>query len=284
MQYRIGKRDPITGLYEVIAPDGGVSLNGIKIFNAETQVGDVVQATQRSDGMMILDGVNGVNAIEREIGVKDFGGKPRGYLSSQVFNNEDEIVVPQYLIIRCAAFYDPWFIVSYNGISYNNVDLGLQTCDISFQGINGFRYGYGPSFDFSRLYPSSATVGTALKTGNLEPDVTVFGQLAYELRIDTKQWPGSTIEVRCTPTNYKERSPTGAFDREPIAPDRCELGVELRRDRIPNAEPLAWENITYSKEYDDFLNDYTIPPGTPVALKTAFYVKYDKRTGKVSVT
>jgi hypothetical protein len=54
VEFRIGDRDPQTGLYEVIYPDGSQTLNGMKIFNAAHQVGDVVRATRRSDGMLLL--------------------------------------------------------------------------------------------------------------------------------------------------------------------------------------------------------------------------------------
>ena len=85
MQYRIGERDPNTGLYNVIHPDGSITLNGIKIYNAETQVGDVVQATRRSDGMLILDGVA---AAESSRFVE-----PQSYLDGQVWNREAELSI-----------------------------------------------------------------------------------------------------------------------------------------------------------------------------------------------
>ena len=98
MQYRIGDRDPVTGLYNVIWPDGSSTLNGVKIFNAAHAVGDVVLATQRSDGMMILDRVKAYDSITTsqtsEFGLQKFGEKPSGYLAGQVFNNEDEPILP----------------------------------------------------------------------------------------------------------------------------------------------------------------------------------------------
>lgn len=92
MEFRIGDRDPVTGLYAVIWPDGGRTINGIKIYNAAHVVGDVVMATQRSDGMMILDSVKAVQAavVNTEFAMKNFDEKPIGYLSGQVFNNEEE--------------------------------------------------------------------------------------------------------------------------------------------------------------------------------------------------
>lgn len=92
MELRIGNRDPQTGLYEVIYPDGSSTLNGMKIFNAAHQVGDVVRATRRSDGIMMLDGVKAfeVPTADKSIGVKEFGKQPNGYLQGQVFNGDDE--------------------------------------------------------------------------------------------------------------------------------------------------------------------------------------------------
>ena len=97
MQFRIGDRDPVTGLYNVIWPDGSSTLNGVKIFNAAHAVGDVVLATQRSDGMMILDSAKAVSVsttITNDFGLVKFGEKPTGYLAGQVFNNEDEPILP----------------------------------------------------------------------------------------------------------------------------------------------------------------------------------------------
>jgi hypothetical protein len=97
VEFRIGERDSATGLYQVIWPDGGVTLNGMKIFNAEHRVGDVVQATRRSDGMMILDGPK---AVDEPVGLFGAvpGGKPDGYLRGQIWNDEDELAVPSIAI------------------------------------------------------------------------------------------------------------------------------------------------------------------------------------------
>ncbi len=92
MQFRIGDRDPATGLYYVIWPDGSKLLNGMKIFNAAHQVGDVVLATRRSDGMMILDSAKAVDTSpDANLTIESFGDRPIGYLNGQIFNNEDEI-------------------------------------------------------------------------------------------------------------------------------------------------------------------------------------------------
>jgi hypothetical protein len=96
MQYRIGDRDPVTGLYDVIYPDGSHTRNGIKIFNSQHEFGDVVLATRRSDGMMILDSVKATltEVAPNSFGLGGFGEKPVGYLAGQVFNNEAEVILP----------------------------------------------------------------------------------------------------------------------------------------------------------------------------------------------
>lgn len=97
MQFRIGDRDPVTGLYDVIHPDGSFTPNGIKIFNSVHEFGDVVLATERSDGMMILDGVKATVSsapLTDRFGLGGFGEKPVGYLNGQVFNNEEEVTLP----------------------------------------------------------------------------------------------------------------------------------------------------------------------------------------------
>jgi hypothetical protein len=51
-------------------------------------------ATQRSDGMLILDSAKAVESVS-EIGkLGKFGEQPIGYLHGQVFNNEDEVILP----------------------------------------------------------------------------------------------------------------------------------------------------------------------------------------------
>jgi hypothetical protein len=98
MQFRIGTRDPVTGLYSVIYPDGSSTLNGIKIFNAAHETGDVVLATRRSDGMMILDSAKAVDidlgavltqgSIGSANSVQSPIGNYKGYLGGQLFNDE----------------------------------------------------------------------------------------------------------------------------------------------------------------------------------------------------
>lgn len=96
MIFRIGDRDPVTGLYDVIHPDGSFTRNGIKIFNSAHEFGDVVMATERSDGMLILDGVKATltEVVNTSFGLGGFGEKPVGYLAGQVFNNEEEVILP----------------------------------------------------------------------------------------------------------------------------------------------------------------------------------------------
>jgi hypothetical protein len=97
MQFRIGSRDPITGLYNVIYPDGSSTPNGIKIYNAAHRIGDPVNATRRSDGMIILD--NPVAADPSSLSVSAAGNQA-GYLNGQVFNGEDEAAILDVFIAK----------------------------------------------------------------------------------------------------------------------------------------------------------------------------------------
>jgi hypothetical protein len=93
VEFRIGDRDSATGLYDVIWPDGGVTRNGIKIFNSEHRFGDVVLATERSDGMMILDGVKAVEVFTSSLDLSPIL-KADSYLNGQIFNSENEVMLP----------------------------------------------------------------------------------------------------------------------------------------------------------------------------------------------
>jgi hypothetical protein len=55
---RIGPRDPETGRYNVISPDGSTARDGIKIFTAEAE-GTPVLATDRTDGLRTIDSLKG---------------------------------------------------------------------------------------------------------------------------------------------------------------------------------------------------------------------------------
>jgi hypothetical protein len=294
MQFRIGERDPRTGLYAVIWPDGSTTLNGQKVFNSAHEVGDLVLATRRSDGMMILDAAkafDGSNGeIDREIGVKEFGNKPVGYLNGQVFNNENEIVVPRYLMIQCISYYDPFY-------DYGDESRGLQSCPMLFSGntLAGaiFRAGHEVGFQgYTPLYQTSPTTGSTVKTARLEnntiyevPVNTAYfeGIRMYELQVDTKQWSGTSVEVKCTPVDYKLRSSNSFLYDIRVPPDRCEMRVTLRQDRIPQAELINFQGFDRIRAYADFLNYAIQPPDSPLVSKTAFIVKYDKRNGRVSV-
>jgi hypothetical protein len=97
VEFRIGDRDPVTGLYDVIWPDGSFTRNGMKVFNSEHQFGDVVMGTRRSDGMMILDGLmsnHNVMVNNEVLGVQGFGDRSIGYLHGQTWNDDDEVFLP----------------------------------------------------------------------------------------------------------------------------------------------------------------------------------------------
>ena len=81
---RIGNRLPITGRHEVLESDGGISNNGVKVYNAQEQYGDRVLAYPRLDGTIALDSEKG--SIVRP--PTAFPVCP-GYLAGQVFNCEE---------------------------------------------------------------------------------------------------------------------------------------------------------------------------------------------------
>ena len=81
---RIGNRIPITGRYEVLDSDGGISNNGVKVYNAQEQYGDRVLAYPRGDDTIALDSEKG--SIVRP--PTAFPVCP-GYLAGQVFNCEE---------------------------------------------------------------------------------------------------------------------------------------------------------------------------------------------------
>jgi hypothetical protein len=97
MQFRIGSRDPITGLYNVIYPDGSSTPNGIKIYNSAHRIGDPVSATKRGDGMIILDNPKAADPSSLTVSA---AGNRDGYLNGQVFNGDEEDAVSDVLIFR----------------------------------------------------------------------------------------------------------------------------------------------------------------------------------------
>ena len=112
MEFRIGGRDGETGLYDVIWADGGVTRNGVKIFNSEHQFGDVVLGTERSDGMIILDSAKAsTNLLPIPDGAFSTAsaGSGRGYLNGQIWNEEEE-VLGTYLKIEVVVFRSPYVV------------------------------------------------------------------------------------------------------------------------------------------------------------------------------
>lgn len=81
---RIGNLLPITGRYEVLDSDGGISNNGVKVYNTQEEYGDRVLAYPRSDDTIALDSEKG--SIIRP--PTAFPNCP-GYLAGQVFNCEE---------------------------------------------------------------------------------------------------------------------------------------------------------------------------------------------------
>lgn len=98
---RIGDRDPITGRYQVLEPDGGIDPNGIKVFNSQEQYGDRVLPFRRLDGAIGIDSEKGSKAR-----TPTAFPKCPGYLASQVFNCEEPPKKKQKSPIHVLYFSD----------------------------------------------------------------------------------------------------------------------------------------------------------------------------------
>jgi hypothetical protein len=133
MVFRIGDRDPATGLYYVIWPDDSSTLNGVKIFNAAHQAGDVVRMTRRSDGMMMLDGAKAVEvpSADRSISVKELGKPPEGYLNGQIWNTESPIDGKILTINRLTSANQPisTSLFGFRGIRIYASDLLIEEAE-----------------------------------------------------------------------------------------------------------------------------------------------------------
>ena len=64
---RIGDRDPLTGLYTVQFPDGGIGANGIKTYTAASKPGDIVVLFPRADGSIAIDSEKGNPSIVPDV-------------------------------------------------------------------------------------------------------------------------------------------------------------------------------------------------------------------------
>jgi hypothetical protein len=128
MEFRIGDRDPVTGLYYVIYPDGSSTLNGMKIFNAAHQLGDVVRATQRSDGMIALDSAKAyqIPTTDKSISIKEFGKVPTGYLQGQVFN-QPEAELNRNIRFRLKLLRYRAAITGQGGTPFTGIQFGSDT-------------------------------------------------------------------------------------------------------------------------------------------------------------
>lgn len=89
--YRIGDRDELTGYYEVVHPDGGVTRDGVKLFESSYEVGDEVAATRRSDGIWLLNSLPPTIATAPPLPrtTPDVPSRDLDYLDGRVFNNEE---------------------------------------------------------------------------------------------------------------------------------------------------------------------------------------------------
>jgi hypothetical protein len=81
---QIGDRDPATGNYQINYADGGTSPNGIKVFSAAHEKGDLVLATPRNDGAVGLDSGKAGQAQADIFAISP--DKCRGYLKGQIYD------------------------------------------------------------------------------------------------------------------------------------------------------------------------------------------------------
>lgn len=126
--FRIGDRDPATGMYWVVAPDGSIAGLGQKLFDEEIQAGDKVTARQRTDGTWLLLGRDGgaatlssrqktARAIDQE--AKPQRAKPE-YRRLEVFN-QDEDPGGDWDLIRVSCTAQNWIYAGQDPSSFQGV-------------------------------------------------------------------------------------------------------------------------------------------------------------------
>jgi hypothetical protein len=176
--FRIGDRDPATGMYWVIGPDGAIAGLGRKLFDEKVQAGDKVTAKPRSDGTWLLLGRDGgataltnrrrdraVEAIERE--ARPQRAKPE-YRRLEVFNRDEpadgdwdflrvSCTVHNYIRKRetLASGFLPTYELTAAAPARMRLDLNGHTGNIEFPGVgltpapviyaggNAIAYAYG---------------------------------------------------------------------------------------------------------------------------------------------
>jgi hypothetical protein len=298
MQFRIGDRDPQTGLYIVLHPDGGESLNGIKNFNGAHQAGDPVLATQRSDGMLILHSNAAVEIADPLIFRRT--GDSQGYNQGQIWNTEESAPV-KHLIVRYRAIFDEletdFYTLPEGGSFVRPLIVSGSQRSIPYGGYFG---GFSGSDNARSFGPNQAIVYSYPYPGTY-----YAGGGYYELQLNLDLWEGSSIEIHLVPVNFPNYSvdsgdslygtgyglQSNTFDR---IVSRCEMEWEIARSQ--KSIPYEDEEILLSdpliRAYDDFNSeilpsmansniDYTFD-GHP--YKTAFIINCNRRSGRVSVS
>jgi hypothetical protein len=137
--YRIGHRDDRDGSYDLIAPDG-TSQRGIKLFNAVYTPGDVVTASQRRDGLWLLDG----RSVPRQAPVPPSKPQTRSRAKAE------------YLTIRfvreteTGELFDPWIVPRDIDPEIDGLEVSINTPgafgaapDYAIRGRPGFESGAG---------------------------------------------------------------------------------------------------------------------------------------------
>ena len=178
---RIGNRLPITGRHEVLESDGGISNNGVKVYNAQEQYGDRVLAYPRLDGTIALDSEKG--SIVRP--PTAFPVCP-GYLAGQVFNCEEPKKKKKGKIWVLYSLFGKMFVGGHQEVPemiYDSVPpnkpLDLSPGSINIRQIWGDGVGWEASFSIGGTTAVFATtdrsVQRALKaSGTIDFDFTSY--------------------------------------------------------------------------------------------------------------
>jgi hypothetical protein len=256
--FRIGDRDPATGMYWVIGPDGAIAGLGRKLFDEKVQAGDKVTAKPRSDGTWLLLGRDGgataltnrrrdraVEAIERESAPKR--AKPE-YRKLDVFN-------------RSEKEGGDWDLMRVSCTAQNWVYLGVDP--VNFQGV------YDPP---ATAVPARLAVSVAGITGTIEYPGIGTQPMPFLYSGGT---PIAYAYGEIEPTLPWLFAPTtgSAFDRNTRGPwghawNRVIFVVDLRACRVAGIGVNTQNPIEITAAYSIVAGDeqyhpitYTIEPG-----------------------
>lgn len=266
----------------------------------------------------------------------------RGSVDRMIRRKASVFVPDRYLVIRMVSYYDPWFTYVNNQATIDSpiINYGKLPVDLYFIGIvpNVSLAGNPPSaviFQQSvpiannndaqlyqsgifQLLPSSSSLylTTSPLTENAIGSSVAVHNGVCELQIDTEQWAGNEINIRCLPANYRRRFALGVDNFSGRAtltpPSRVEFEVESRNFRNLFAQPTIDPNLLLpsvtgdpqqpqrgSRQFANFntqsvytgqeeiasssILDFS-PVFRQVFYRVAFRVNYDKNTGEIRIT